>query len=398
MNERQRFQATMHYQPRDRCPIMDFSFWDDAIPTWHAQGMPQWVDRTTSLDFFGMDGLEWYTISNMSTALMSVPNVRKMTPGRGVNVGLCPTFDETVLEDRGDHEIAQQADGVRVLRKKFMGSIPMHEGHLLVDRASWNEHYAPRLDPDHPDRLPPEFAHLARAWSTDERIFPLFVPGGSLYGWIRNWMGVENASYVVYDDPAFFEQMVETVADCIIGTLRRVLATGVQLDACSMWEDMCYNAGPLLSPAHFKQYVVPHYRRITGLLRRHGVDVIWVDCDGCIDELIPLWMEAGVNCMMPLEIGTWGADPIAYRKKFGKDLLMMGGFDKHVLARTHDEIEAEVHRLTPLVDESGYIPFCDHRVPPDVPYENYLHYLHCARRVWGKGVNLRPMHDDVSLG
>ena len=106
----------------------------------------------------------------------------------------------------------------------------------------------------------------------------------------------------------------------------------LQFEACGMWEDMAYNAGPLISPRHFKQYLVPHYRRITDLLHKHSVDVVWVDCDGNIEKLMPLWLEAGVNCMFPLEIGTWGADPINYRREYGKDLLIMGGFDKHILA------------------------------------------------------------------
>ena len=44
-----------------------------------------------------------------------------------------------------------------------------------------------------------------------------------------------------------------------------------------------------------------------------------------------------------------------------------------------------------LVEEGGYIGFCDHRVPPNVPLENYVHYLDCVRRVWGRSVNLKPM-------
>ena len=90
-------------------------------------------------------------------------------------------------------------------------------------------------------------------------------------------MGLENLSLVLYDDLAWFEEMVTTVADCIIGTLSRVLETGGQFDACFMWEDMCYNAGPLLSPQHFKQLLVPHYRRITDLLHKYGVDVVGFD-------------------------------------------------------------------------------------------------------------------------
>jgi len=373
MNDRQRFNAAMHYQPRDRSPILDFSFWNETLVVWHDQGLPRYVNRSNSDEFLGMDfGLE------------------RAAAAVGVNVGLVP-FEEKVFEDQGDYEVVQQDDGVRVLRKKFMGSIPQHLGHLLVDRDSWTKHYKPRLDPTHPNRYPADWDERVKAWTDPRRNYPLVLPGGSLYGWLRNWMGVENVSYVVYDDPAWFEEMVTTVADCIIRTLTRLLETGGRFDACGMWEDMCYNAGPLLSPKHFRQFLVPHYRRIVDLLHGYGVDVIWVDCDGKIDLLIPLWLEAGVNCMFPVEVGTWGADPIQYRRQYGQDLLMMGGFDKRILARSKRQIEQEVYRLAPLVEEGGYIGFCDHRVPPDVPLEHYMFYLEMVRRVWGKNVNLKPM-------
>jgi uroporphyrinogen decarboxylase len=157
-----------------------------------------------------------------------------------------------------------------------------------------------------------------------------------------------------------------------------------------MWEDMAYNRGPLMSPQHFKRFLAPHYRRISDLLHKFGVDVIYLDCDGKIDELIPLWLDAGINCMYPIEVGTWNGDALGFRKKFGKDLLMMGGFDKHLLVQGKQHIEAEVYRLLPLVDQGGFIPFPDHRVPPDVPYDNYLYFIGLARNVWGHGVNLPP--------
>ena len=375
MTDRQRFLATMRYGARDRVPICDFGFWPETIVEWHKQGLPESVtfvkyDGTRTDAFFGMD---------------------RYCGGPGVDVGLCPGFEGRVLEDRGDHEVVQQADGVRVLRKKYMGSIPQHQGHLLVDRASWEEHYKWRLDPDEPARYPKDWAGAVKVWRDGERANPVTLSGGSLYGWLRDWMGIEAVSMAVYDDPAWFEEMVTTVADCIIGALGRVLGTGGVFDACAMWEDMCYGGGPLLGPAQFKRFLVPQYRRITDLLRKHGVDIVWVDCDGKIDALVPLWLESGVNCMFPIEVGTWGGDPVAFRREYGRDLLLMGGVGKRVLAGSPAEIEREVERLLPLVDEGGFIPLPDHRVPPDVPYENYLHYLRTARRVWARDVNLKPM-------
>jgi hypothetical protein len=377
MNDRERFKATMHYQSRDRSPIIDFNFWDETLPAWHEQGLPTHVNRANSADFFGMD----YSLGSGAPSPMDV----------GVEVMLSPPFAEVIIEDRGDREIVQQADGVRVLRNKVQASIPMHVGHLLVDRDSWNEHYQPRLDPTHPDRYPADWNERVKAWTNPNRDHPVFLPGGSLYGKLRDWMGVENLSLVVYDDPAWFEEMVTTVADCIIGTLTRILETGGQFDGCGMWEDMCYNAGPLLSPEHFARYLAPHYRRIADLLHKHGVDVIWVDCDGKIDKLVPLWLEAGINCMFPVEVGTWGADPLKFRQEYGKDLLLMGGVDKIILAGSKQEIEQEVRRLAPLVEEGGFIGFCDHRVPPTVPLENYMFYLETVRAVWGHNLALKPM-------
>jgi hypothetical protein len=378
MNNRERFRATMRYQARDRAPITDFGFWEETIPLWHEQGLPAEIyftyEESNHVEYFGMDfGLD------------------RLSRATDIAVGLMPKFEEIVLEERGDHEIFQQADGVRVLRRKFMGSIPQHQGHLLVDRASWKRHYAWRLDPGHPERFPADWSARVEKWQAPNRDQILVLPGGSLYGWLRNWMGVEQISYVLYDDPLWFEEMVTTVADCIVGTLEQALASGLQFDACGMWEDMAYRAGPLMSPKYFKQFLVPHYRRIADLLQKHDVDVLWLDCDGNIEALVPLWLDAGVNCMFPLEVGTWGADPLAYRRQYGKELLMMGGFDKHILQGTQRAIEQEVWRLAPLVEEGGYIGFCDHRVPPDVPLENYIFFLEKIRAVWAHGIDLRPM-------
>jgi uroporphyrinogen decarboxylase len=129
-----------------------------------------------------------------------------------------------------------------------------------------------------------------------------------------------------------------------------------------------------MSPKQFKKYLVPHYRRISDLAGKHGVDVIYLDCDGKIDALLPLWLEAGIHCMYPIEVGTWGGDPISFRKKYGKDLLMMGGFDKHILSQGKKQIEAEVFVLALLKRElisfsrpSWHRQMC--------PYENYLVYV-----------------------
>jgi len=370
MNHRERFVRQMHYQPVDRPPIWDFGFWDETLDAWRDQGMPADVSPD---DFFGMDP-QWKSLS--------------------VNISLLPAFEFTVLEDRGDTQVVQQTDGVIALQRKWMRTIPHYIDWTLKDRASWQEHFKPRLDPQTPGRIPDDFAERCRANADAVRDYPIGIAAGSLFGWIRNWMGLENVSLLLYDDPGLFAEMVETLADLTCSVLSRALQiardAGLTYDYATMWEDMCYKQGPLIAPELVSKYMKPHYRRITDLLSRYGIDLVVLDCDGRIDKLIPIWLDAGVNVMFPLEVGTWQADPVEYRRRFGRDLLMMGGFDKRILASSKQAIEQEVHRLAPLVEEGGYIGFCDHRVPADVPLDNYLYYVTLAKRVWGRDIDVRP--------
>ena len=127
MNERQRFVATMRYQTRDRAPICDFSFWDETLERWHKEGLPRSVDRYSSDDYFGMDSLMSYVLSPESSALTSPANPKR-TVLSGVCVGLMPEFVPMVLEDRGDADVIQQSDGVRVLRSKSLKLDPVSRG------------------------------------------------------------------------------------------------------------------------------------------------------------------------------------------------------------------------------------------------------------------------------
>jgi uroporphyrinogen decarboxylase len=368
MNARERFAATMQFASRDRCPIMDFGFWDETLVLWREQGLPEGADPGA---FFGMDP-QWIVAP--------------------INVGLCPGFEHVVLEDRGDTEVVRDAEGVTKEQGKFLGSIPRHLDHALKDRRTWERDFRPRLEGGSAARYPVDWAERAGDYRNPSRDYPLGVNAGSLYGWLRNWMGMENLSLLVYDDRPLFEEMVKTVADAVIDTLRPALAAGIRPEYALLWEDMCYRAGPLLSPPVFAEVLVPHYTRITEMLREFEVDVVIVDCDGDISQLLPLWLKAGVNTMFPIEVGAWGSDPVKYRAQYGRELLMIGGVSKRILSGPTEGITREIERLAPLVDEGGYIPTPDHRVPADVPLTNYLHYLIEARRVWGRNLaNLAPM-------
>ena len=70
-----------------------------------------------------------------------------------------------------------------------------------------------------------------------------------------------------------------------------------------------------------------------------------------------------------------GMDALAVRKKFGKDLMMIGNIDKRKLAAGKNEIDEEVLKVKELIKDGGYFINGDHHIPPDVSYQNYVYFL-----------------------
>jgi uroporphyrinogen-III decarboxylase len=128
---------------------------------------------------------------------------------------------------------------------------------------------------------------------------------------------------------------------------------------------------------------MPRYRRITDLLHQNGIDIIFVDSDGNLNELIPLWLECGINYVWPLEVAA-GNDAVSLRKEYGKGLILGGNIDKRALIQGKDAIKETVMAKVPfLLEKGGYFPSVDHLVPPDVSLENYQYYINTMREVAG---------------
>ncbi|MFH1568887.1 MAG: uroporphyrinogen decarboxylase family protein, partial [Gemmatimonadota bacterium] len=155
------------------------------------------------------------------------------------------------------------------------------------------------------------------------------------------------------------------------------------IDYGSVWEDMAMKTGPLISPQLFRDYMLEPLKRVTRTLNQAGIEIIMVDSDGNVDELIPLWLEANVNLIYPLEVAA-DCDAVKYRRQHGREVLLMGNIDKRVLRDgcTKADIEREVEARVPaLVKDGGFSPMVDHAVPPDVPFENFKYYLDLVQEI-----------------
>jgi hypothetical protein len=105
-----------------------------------------------------------------------------------------------------------------------------------------------------------------------------------------------------------------------------------------------------------------------------------VDSDGNDWELLPLFIEAGVNVFTPLEIAA-GMEPLEVRARFPR-LALLGGIDKRLLPVGREAIRREIGRKVPrLLRDGGFFPSLDHHVPADVSFENFCIYLEELRAV-----------------
>jgi uroporphyrinogen decarboxylase len=106
-----------------------------------------------------------------------------------------------------------------------------------------------------------------------------------------------------------------------------------------------------------------------------------VDCDGKIDELIPTWINNGVNTMFPIEVGTWQADFSRWRSMYGTQIKGVGAVNKKVFSLDYQAVDMEIERLKPIVQSGGFIPCPDHMIPPDAKWENIRYYCDKVRDI-----------------
>jgi uroporphyrinogen decarboxylase len=205
-----------------------------------------------------------------------------------------------------------------------------------------------------------------------------------LFGYVRDMIGVEALSYLQVDDGDLFMEIIDTIANLSCETVKHVLEAGLRVDFLHFWEDICFKNGPLINPATFEKHIAPHYKKITGMAKTHGVRLFSVDSDGLIDRLVPIWLASGVNIMFPIEVGTWNASIAPWRAQYGRELRGCGGVRKSVLGENRAAIDAEIERIKPLVDLGGYIPCPDHRISLEATWDNVRYYADRMRATFCK--------------
>ena len=364
MTNRENALAVLTYHDYERVPLVHFGFWPETVVRWRDQG------------HLSDEEIARWDYLSPAEARVAAKLGFDFGWGQAVNsrAVLFPSFEHEVLKERpdGSREVLNE-NGVVVLEKPGIVSIPMEIDHMLKGRAEWESRFKSRLG-FVPERIDREGIDRIRRGEVED--MPIGFYCGSLYGQIRDILGFEGAAYLSVDDERLYDEIIETVGELCYRVVEETFAAseGVSYDFGHFWEDICFKNGPLISPAAFAEKVGPWYRRITRLMAGHGVEIVSLDCDGWIDALLPIWLENGVNTMFPIEVGTWNANIAPWREKYGRSVLGVGGMNKTVFAGDRAGVDAEIERLKPLVELGGFLPCPDHRIPPDAEWDNVRYY------------------------
>ena len=246
----------------------------------------------------------------------------------------------------------------------------------VSNRRDW-ENIKWRLDPASPERYP-DWKEVRNRYADRDFMLGLLICGA--YGLPRNLFGEEHLAYMYYDDPGLIHDIAEHWVEFYKGICDRTLPN-LDIDCVYIWEDMAFKSGPLIGPNLFEEFMLPYYKEVIAHIRSYGIRHIMVDSDGNNWRLLDLFVEAGVNVFLPLEIAA-AMEPVEIREKYGRKLVLWGGIDKRVLSKDKAAIEHELKRKVPqMIDSGGYIPGVDHTVPPDVPFENYKFYTELLREL-----------------
>ena len=378
MNSRERFNAVMNFEKPDRNLIWEMGYWLGTINRWYGEGLP----KNYGLTIAGDPGLgvraeafphdPFTTTRERDRDVHEAMDMDQPIVALPVNLGPQPLFEPIVFEDSENFIVFQDEYGVKKRINKKGASIPEFIDWQVKDRNDFEMLKEERFRTNLKERVPEQWDSIIKDY--ENRDFPLSIGGYpyGFYGFLRYVMGEERLLYNFYDDPSLVRDMMSFLADFWIALYDQALEH-VTVDCVHFWEDMAYKSGPLISPAMFREFMMPAYLKVTRFLWDRGIAVILVDTDGNVDELIPLFLESGLTGMYPFEIQA-GNDIVAIRKQYPK-MQILGGIDKIKISQGKTAIDEELESKIPfMLKQSGYIPHIDHLVHPDVSWEDFCHY------------------------
>jgi len=372
VTERERFLETLTFGRPDRIPFAPGGPRESTLAAWRRQGLPE--------------GADWRDVLYDALGIERTPPINAARPE--VNHRMIPEFEEKVIERRQRTLVVQDWKGniceisdqfdARHLRDAIDFVTRTWIKCPVQTRDDWAD-MKRRYDPEAPERFAPDFAGRCAAIGRRDHVLVYGFHGP--FWQLREWCGFEGLCMLFLDDPDFVHEMVDFWAEYVSAIMAKILRH-VTPDVIHLSEDMAYKEKAMISPAMVREFLLPCWSRWCDQAKAAGVPIVDMDSDGFVGELIPLWIEGGLNVCDPIEVAA-GNDLGEFRRRFGRRMAYKQGVDKRAIAKGGQVIRDELDRLAPVVRDGGYIPGCDHGVPSDISWPNFVDYSRLLARLTG---------------
>ena len=375
MNSRERFLETMLFGIPDRIPLNPGGGRESTRETWHRQGLPASVEP---------GNITRYAYERVGGTLELPSGGERFA----VNERMIPYFEEKVIEVRENTQVVQDWKGnICEIGLEFSTEYLRNAIDFVTRKwikcpvETWDdwESMKQRYDSEDTSRLPDDPSALGERLK--DRDWPITISFSGPFWQMREWLGFENLCTSFYDAPDMVRDMVSFWTNHVVRLMERAFEYFVP-DEVHLSEDMAYKAFSMVSPDMAREFLLPAWGAWGEVIRAHDIPLYGMDSDGYIGELIPIWMEAGINGCDPIEVAAHN-DIVDFRDRFGKKMAYRGGVDKRKMAAGGAALDEELERIRPIIESGGYIPSCDHGIPSDVSWPNFLHYTEKLAKMTG---------------
>jgi len=251
--------------------------------------------------------------------------------------------------------------------------LPVVTKHPIADLAEQASFVFP--DPDAPQR----FKTLERALEKcgDRRGIVLNLRDG--FSDMRDLLGYENALMGMLLDKPNFTELLKRVVDFNV-TMASIAVKRYGIEIVATTDDVATGRGPIIRPAVYAEMIAPHFKEVVQGYKSLGLIVI-KHSDGDIRPLLDDWLEAGIDCLDPIDPGG-GLDMAEMKAHYGDRLCLKGNIDctGRLCDGTPEQVAEEVRVCIEKGGPGGLIVSSSNTIHSGVRPENFRAMIDAVRR------------------
>ena len=185
---------------------------------------------------------------------------------------------------------------------------------------------------------------------------------------------------------AIFEKQTEIALSNYEKIYKRI---GNKIDAAFICgTDFGTQDSTFCSPDQFKDLYMPYYKQINAWIHKNTEWKSFKHSCGAVETFMPLFIEAGIDIINPVQINAKNMDPQHLKNTYGKDLVFWGGgvdTQKMLSFGTPAEVRKQVLSNCEIFAKDGGFVFCTvHNIQANVPVENLKAMMAAVKEFNGK--------------